>query len=81
MAEVQSGDNLPKKASGFLRREAALLHQIVEKLSSRNVFQDEVPGEEQIPHDHLYEKNQNDIPRRALTEHPAPRRTPTQIRI
>ena len=44
MAEVQSGDNLPKKASGFLRREAALLHQVVEKLSSRNVFQDKVPA-------------------------------------
>lgn len=48
MAEVQSGDNLPKKASGFLRREAALLHQVVEKLSSRNVFQDKVPGAETI---------------------------------
>ena len=38
VAEVQRRDDLPEKAARLLRRQPALLHQVVERLAARHVL-------------------------------------------
>ena len=38
MTEVQGGDDLPEEPPRLLRRESALLHEVIEQLAARDVF-------------------------------------------
>lgn len=47
MTEVERGDDLPKEAPGFLWRQAALLHEVIEQFTTRNVLHHEVSDKDQ----------------------------------